>query len=135
MIGWPEDANIDSKIKDLLDIWVDKYPPGVERFYSREKAELMIRSIVWAYSCLPDQMAGIYAVQQLFDTIGLKDWTFSEDEAAALMRFRENRGIKSIRESSHLIDDYDCSISDLTTDGADDAVGTGDTDPGDADPI
>lgn len=119
MIGWPEDDIIDEKIKNLLDIWLDKYPVDVERFYSRAKAEIMISSIVWAYSCRSDQMAGIYAVQQLFDAIGIKEWTFKEDEANILRRYRET---KLISESGVLNNKPDCDTLDLITDGDTDAL-------------
>jgi hypothetical protein len=87
-------AMIADKVTALLDEQKDSYPPEVARFYSREQAAAIIHAALWGYSCRSDSTAGCYAGSNLFDALGLKSWTFDEDEAAAFHEIRN----KMLRE-------------------------------------
>jgi len=82
-------SNVADMIEALLDTHDHLYPPGVPRFYSREKARAIIKAALWAYSARSDSTAGAYAAIDLFTALGLKDWTFEEEEAAVLRKHRE----------------------------------------------
>lgn len=74
---------IADKVNALLDEQKDVYPPEVKRFYSREQAAAIIHAVLWGYGVREDSTAGCYAGTNLFDALGLKWWTFTEEDAAA----------------------------------------------------
>jgi hypothetical protein len=82
---------IADKVGALLDEQKDVYGPEVERFFSREKAAAIIHAAIWGYGVRADSTAGAYAAMNLFDALGLKGWTFDQQEADALERFRQER--------------------------------------------
>lgn len=82
---------IADKVNDLLDTQKDAYGPEETRFFSRETAAAIIHAAVWAHGCRESSTAAVYAASNLFNALGLKGWTFDEDEAAALQEFRRKR--------------------------------------------
>jgi hypothetical protein len=71
---------IADKVKALLDDQ-SGYGPDVPRFFPREKAEAIIHAAIWGYSSREGGDAGCYAFMNLMDALGIKAWTFDEDEA------------------------------------------------------
>ncbi len=61
-----------------------------ERFFSREQAEKLIHAVLWAHGCRRDSTAGAYAAFNLYEALGLKNWTFDTVEADALHQFRRD---------------------------------------------
>lgn len=84
---------IADKVTELLDGAKDNYPPEVKRFYSREQAASIIHAALWGYGVREDSTAGAYAASNLFEAIGIKWWTFDDDEAA-LCRDGYNRALR-----------------------------------------
>jgi hypothetical protein len=82
---------IADKVNELLDGQKDSYPPEVKRFYSREQAAAIIHAVLWGHASREDSTAACYAAMNLFDALGLKQWTFDEDEAAAFQELRQKR--------------------------------------------
>lgn len=46
---------------------------------------------MWGYGVREDSTAGCYAGSNMFDALGLKGWTFDEDDAADLLRITNRR--------------------------------------------
>lgn len=73
---------IADKVNALLDEQKDAYPPEVKRFLTREQTEAIIHAAIWAHASREDSTAACYAMTNLYDALGLKWWTFSEEDAA-----------------------------------------------------
>jgi len=69
------------KVNALLDEQKDAYPPDVRRFYTRDQAATIIHAVLWGHGVREDSTAGCYAADNLFTALGLKWWTFNEDDA------------------------------------------------------
>jgi hypothetical protein len=79
------------KVSALLDEHKDTYPPDEPRFYSREQAAAIIHAALWGYSVRADSTAGCYAGTNMFEALGLKWWTFDEDDALAHRELAQKR--------------------------------------------
>jgi hypothetical protein len=79
------------KVNALLDEVEDGYPLDVERGCSREKAAAIIHAALWCRSSRADATAAAYATMALFEAIGIKCWTFDEEEAAEMRAVQEQR--------------------------------------------
>lgn len=90
------------------------YGPKVERQYSKEEALGIIHAAIWGHGCRAGSTAGAYAAMALFNTLGLKGWTFEQEEADALVRFRQEKAAaaRALRDASPL------PSPALTTEGA-----------------
>ena len=75
------------KVNALLDE-CRKLGTRDQPFYSREQASAIIHAVLWGHGSRSDSTAAVYAAQSLFDALGLKDWTFSEEESAVLQEYR-----------------------------------------------
>lgn len=82
---------IAGEVEKLLDADKDAYPPEVKRFFSREQALAIIHAAMWGYGVREDSTAGAYAALNLYNALGLKGWTFDQEEADALNRFRADK--------------------------------------------
>lgn len=87
---------IADKVNALLDEQKDAYPPEVKRFYSREQAAAIIHAVLWGYACRDDSTAGCYAANNLFDALGLKNWTFDDEESDIFNRARQQHRMTKI---------------------------------------
>lgn len=50
--------------------------PELVRAMSKEQAESVIHAALWAYSCRSDSFAACYAMDALYNALGLATWTF-----------------------------------------------------------
>lgn len=80
---------IAEKVAALVDEQKDGYPPTVVRFFTREKALGIIHAALWGHGVREDSTAGCYAFMNLMEVLGIKSWTFDEDEAAEFRVVRE----------------------------------------------
>lgn len=87
---------IADKVNALLDEQKDAYPPEVKRFYSREQAAAIIHAVLWGHAVREDSTAACYAATNLFDALGLKNWTFDEEESAIFNRARHQHRMSKI---------------------------------------
>jgi hypothetical protein len=73
-------------VRKLLDRpeFQQEREPEMVRFFSREKAEAIIHAALWGYGVRATSTAGAYAFSNLMDALGLKNWTFNDEEAAVL---------------------------------------------------
>ena len=79
-------------VKALLDKHGGgNYGPDVQRFFPRERALAIIHAAIWGHGCRDDSTAGAYAALGLYEALGLKAWTFDDDEAEALQRYRREK--------------------------------------------
>lgn len=69
---------ITDKVEALLDECSTFYSPDVERFYSREQTEAIIHAALLGYASRRDSTAAAYGANQLFEALGLEDWTFKK---------------------------------------------------------
>lgn len=58
------------------------------RGISKEKALAAIHGIIWLYACRDGSTASAYASFNLFEALGLKDWSFDDEEAKAFQEVR-----------------------------------------------
>lgn len=72
----------------------NSYDPDIVRFFPREKALAIVRSAIWGYAARQDSTAGAYAFMNLIEALGLKGWTFDQEEADALQRFRNEKNAR-----------------------------------------
>ena len=79
------------KVAAILSEAGDSYGPDVPRAMPRKMAEAVIHAALWAHGSRSGSTAGAYAFGNLFDALGLKGWTFREDEAEAMQKFRMAR--------------------------------------------
>ncbi|MDR3488782.1 MAG: hypothetical protein P4M05_28255 [Bradyrhizobium sp.] len=79
------------KVEALIKEQDDVYGPEVKRFYPTSVAKAIIHAALWGYGVRDDSTAGSYAGSALFDALGLKGWTFDQEEADALQRFRNEK--------------------------------------------
>lgn len=52
--------------------------PDAERAFSREKTAAIIHAALWAHSARSGSTASAYAINSLFEAIGLETWTFKK---------------------------------------------------------
>lgn len=82
---------IAEKVKELVQEASKSYPPEVERGMNQERTMAIIHAALWAHTCRVDSTAAAYARMSVFEALGLKNWTFDEDESEALAEFRRRR--------------------------------------------
>lgn len=82
---------IAEKVDALLDEAGQNYGPEQARALDRDVAAAVIHAALWAHSSRVDGTAGAYAMHNLFMALKLKNWTFDDEEADALHRFRNDR--------------------------------------------
>ncbi|EIM25699.1 hypothetical protein [Microvirga lotononidis] len=120
---------IADKVNELLDTQKDSYGPEEERFYSREVAASIIHAAVWGYSCRSSSTAGVYAATNLLNALGLKFWSFDDEEAAALQEFRRARARSRLVEGTG---GNAASVRDGNPEGRDLGLGAKPASPSDA---
>ena len=91
-------ALIAEQVNALLDEAGKDYGPEVERFMSRDQAASVIHAALWAHGSRASSTAGVYAMMNLFEAIGLKNWTFDADEADAFNAVRASRQRAALAE-------------------------------------
>ncbi|WP_292325757.1 hypothetical protein [Mesorhizobium sp.] len=62
----------------------DEYPPEVERFFDRGKTLAIIHAALWGYGCREGSTAGCYAFMNLMEALGIKAWSFDEEDRKLL---------------------------------------------------
>lgn len=50
--------------------------PDLVRAMSKDQAASVIHAALWAYSCRSDSFAACYAMDALYNALGLATWTF-----------------------------------------------------------
>lgn len=79
------------RVNAILDEAGQHYGPEQERAMSRDKASQVIHAALWAHSSRIDGTAGAYAHLNLFHALGLKGWTFDDEEQAILVAHRTKK--------------------------------------------
>lgn len=82
---------IAEKVDSLVEGQTKSYAPEVERSMSREICLSVIHAALWAHGARGDSMAGAYAHLNLYNALGLKGWTFDDEEQALLVAHRTKR--------------------------------------------
>lgn len=63
-----------------------------ERAFSREKTAAIIQAALWAHSARSGSTASAYAINSLFDAMGLETWTFKKRPAQETRAAAETSG-------------------------------------------
>lgn len=72
-------AMLAGKVEALLtDPNVRQNVEDGERAMSKQTAENLIHAVLWAYSSRSGSTASAYAMNNLFETLGLETWTYKK---------------------------------------------------------
>jgi hypothetical protein len=72
------------EVEKLIAAKDDEYPPEIERFFDRGKALAIVHAALWGYGCRADSTAGAYAFMNLMEALGIKAWSFDEEDRQLL---------------------------------------------------